>query len=395
MNNNTRKIAMLVRGVFYPDGSNLIFGGVERYTIDLCKLLKKLGYEIDVFQGASSIWTQEYQGIRFYGLIDGGWHYNTAPALNQRFHERIENNYDFVIYNGCNLNYPKSKPNSLSIHHGIWWDCVNTIGLGWVTDRSVSHVSAEFYRHMEFCLNNIDKIVSVDTNAINWTRAVFPHINNNKFEYIPNYVDLDKFKNLEEKKKKSLKSKKNEDKNIKEDKKFTVLFPRRLEEARGWHITLELAKRLSVKYPDIHFSFVGRQAPQREEMMKKITNIYPNIHYKWLDMADMPQVYQEADIVILPSIWSEGTSLSCLEAMACGKPVIAGLVGGLTDLIINDFNGILIQAGKEGTLENAILDLYNNSKKREMLSQNGLQVVKRFSKDRWEQQWIKVIKEIF
>ena len=52
---------------------------------------------------------------------------------------------------------------------------------------------------------------------------------------------------------------------------------------------------------------------------------------------EMNKAYQNADITLIPSLYSEGTSLSCIEAMACGNAVIATRIGGLSDLIINDF----------------------------------------------------------
>ena len=57
----------------------------------------------------------------------------------------------------------------------------------------------------------------------------------------------------------------------------------------------------------------------------------------------MPQVYRYADIVLIPTKAAEGTSLSCLEAMASGRAVIAGCVGGLSDLIVDGYNGLLLR----------------------------------------------------
>lgn len=56
--------------------------------------------------------------------------------------------------------------------------------------------------------------------------------------------------------------------------------------------------------------------------------------------------YKAADVILLPSIRSddveEATSLSMLEGMACGKPVIASAIGGLREVIHHGENGFLV-----------------------------------------------------
>ena len=79
----------------------------------------------------------------------------------------------------------------------------------------------------------------------------------------------------------------------------------------------------------------------------------------------MHEVYESTDISLIPTLYSEGTSLSCLEAMASGNVVIANRIGGLTDLIINGYNGYLIEPDEESMFEtlNHILTNYEEVEK--------------------------------
>ncbi|HZK49596.1 MAG TPA: glycosyltransferase family 4 protein, partial [Thermoleophilia bacterium] len=91
------------------------------------------------------------------------------------------------------------------------------------------------------------------------------------------------------------------------------------------------------------------------------------------DREEMRQLYRSADIVLVPSVHSENveeaTSLSALEAMACGCPVIAGAVGGLAEMIDDGVNGLLVPASDPRALAAAILRLADDLTLRSRLAE--------------------------
>ncbi len=72
-------------------------------------------------------------------------------------------------------------------------------------------------------------------------------------------------------------------------------------------------------------------------------------------------LFRLADIILVPSVHSENveeaTSLSALEAMACGRPLIAGAVGGLAEMVEDGTNGLLVPAADPRALADAVLRL--------------------------------------
>ncbi|WP_345073443.1 glycosyltransferase [Hymenobacter fastidiosus] len=75
----------------------------------------------------------------------------------------------------------------------------------------------------------------------------------------------------------------------------------------------------------------------------------------------MIDLYHEADALIMSSI-SEGLSISILEAMACGLPVISTIHGGSEDVITPE-NGILTKIRDYQALADAVIDVKTGVKK--------------------------------
>jgi len=71
---------------------------------------------------------------------------------------------------------------------------------------------------------------------------------------------------------------------------------------------------------------------------------------------DIPAVMAQCDIFALSSL-SEGTSVTLLEAMAAGRPIVATGVGGTPALIRDGENGFLVPPGRPEALAQRLLQL--------------------------------------
>ncbi|MFF5232179.1 glycosyltransferase [Dactylosporangium sp. NPDC000521] len=79
--------------------------------------------------------------------------------------------------------------------------------------------------------------------------------------------------------------------------------------------------------------------------------------------ADMPAWYRSADVVVAAP-WYEPFGLTPLEAMACGVPVVASAVGGLTDTVVDGCTGDLVPARDPRRLGAAIRGLLDDGMRR-------------------------------
>lgn len=84
------------------------------------------------------------------------------------------------------------------------------------------------------------------------------------------------------------------------------------------------------------------------------------------------EIFEElrsAGVFVLMADW-EGFPRSILEAMSVGLPVIASDVGGVSE-IVDDSVGVLLKENTEAELENALLNLLNDSEKRKQMGENA------------------------
>lgn len=124
----------------------------------------------------------------------------------------------------------------------------------------------------------------------------------------------------------------------------------RINPGKGQLFFLELANQLSKKYLNTHFVLVGDPFPGYEpileELEKEIRNKNLEARVSYLGFReDIPKVMAALDVFVLPSILPDSFPTVILEAMASGKPVVATLSGGASEMVLEGETGFLIPIG--------------------------------------------------
>lgn len=70
---------------------------------------------------------------------------------------------------------------------------------------------------------------------------------------------------------------------------------------------------------------------------------------------DVVELYRHADLVVLPSVWEESFGRVIIEAMACGVPCLASRVGGIPEILNEEFQEMLFQKNNSEELASLIL----------------------------------------
>lgn len=94
------------------------------------------------------------------------------------------------------------------------------------------------------------------------------------------------------------------------------------------------------------------------------------IYEGWLGEHEKTQLLEKSDIFVHPSNF-ESFGISILEAIAHGVPVITTAVGGITDLVTDRFNGIVVEPGNVSQIADAIIYLANHPEERARLGENA------------------------
>ena len=98
------------------------------------------------------------------------------------------------------------------------------------------------------------------------------------------------------------------------------------------------------------------------------------------DQQILPYYYSAAEMVVMPSHY-ESFGMVALEAMACGKPVIASQVGGLAFLVRDGETGFVIPGNDVEKLAGRLTDLIKNKELREKLGKQSAEYAQLYS---WE-----------
>jgi len=150
--------------------------------------------------------------------------------------------------------------------------------------------------------------------------------------------------------------------------KLTFGFAARIETLKGPMTLIEALGIACAQDPNIVVNFAG-DGSQRHKIAARVKALNVAGHYRYHGVYTHPEecrAFMEGlDVFVMPS-FTEGTPNSVVEAMACGKPVIASAVGGIPDMIGDDA-GLLVTPGDENELAAAMLRLARDRELRERM----------------------------
>ncbi len=347
----------------------LTSGGQQIYVEELRTLLESKGLVTTIIQPDRNSDPPEYvlvtrppRGLRRISR-HVSWFWFTAML---RRHGELLRKADIVISH-YPFHYPgiPARANTIVLSHGVDWPehPVKPV------DRYKAWVSVR-------CMRDRVPVVANDTDYFRRTGLRVP-LGHEPFTmvddvswYIPNAVDPDRFFDEGQKRER------------------IVLVPRNIRKSRGIHLAIKAFAMFVTSHSNYRLHIAGGQlrGSYYEECVALVKEYQLTNSVRFLgevDYRQMRELYQKAELTLIPTIAFEGTSYSALEAMACGSAVLSTPVGGLNDLptVKAEANSEAIAEGLERLLSDRV----------QIAGRQKDIVNEIFNIVRWREAWVKVI----
>lgn len=298
------------------------------------------------------------------------------PSLR---HKIIEIDPDIVhaqstsAYYSTTVALVRKKYPSLLTAHGLTSNEIKFVrGIAFVYHRLIS------LPNEKYVLSRIPNIITVSPHVKDWVS----NRTRSNIHVIPNGVAFDEIQSILIRTKDQLKHP-------------AILFVGGLVKVKGIDVLLNAVLIIIKKIPDLHIYIAG-SGPEESKLKKLVKglNIEKNVNFLGFISGEKKYAYyKSADIYVQPSRY-ETFGVAVLEAMACGKPVVASNVGGIPFVVEDGKTGLFFECGNIEDLAEKVIILLKNKEMREKMGKEGRERAKEFTWDRIADKTITLYKAI-
>lgn len=241
-----------------------------------------------------------------------------------------------------------------------------------------------------------DRLIAISTEIRQDLRDI--DMDQQKIEFIPNSIDVDRFHPVSAERKKALKMK------YGIFMKYIITFVGGITFRKGVNFLVEIWPDIIKMFPDSLLVLVGPKGTEDgilgdESCYKEVMEIIERFKLERNviltgRVSNVEEYLQISDLVAFPSK-KEGMPNVVLESMACGIPVVSYNVSGINDIIQRGINGEIIDARDKKSFVSTLIDLLQEPSKREMFSRNAYRDVSDgFSVDKIAERYIQLYRNL-
>ena len=131
----------------------------------------------------------------------------------------------------------------------------------------------------------------------------------------------------------------------------------RLVAVKDVELLLEAAALIRRAYPELRLIVMG-DGPERERLETRAAELGLGEAAQFTGrVSDVPERLKELDVFLITSVYEGGVSMSVLEAMAAGLPVVVTAAGGVEEAVVDGKTGFVVTRDQErGALAAALAE---------------------------------------
>ncbi len=342
-------------------------GGTERFNYNLSKYLAQKGHHVNIFCEKYKI-EPPNKNIKIVKVFTLPLN-RTVKTLTFSYSIYKKNFSNFDIVQGCGKIIKQDIYRAGGGFHKLYLK---------MSGKEVSTLYDKFIISLEKKIYNIEntKFVIAVSNFIKKNIVEEFNYPEERIRIFHNPVDLNIFnsKNI----------------NFKNNKELKFLFVANNFKLKGLESILTV-----LKYFDNFTLFVVGS----DNINKFLSKIPEKLKSKILFLGekkgeDLINLYKEADVLIHPTYFDPFANV-CLEAMACGTPVITTKINGASEIIENYQDGIIIDhADNILQLKEAVENIFSNKELLLNMKKNCLKKIKLYSIDRYVDRLLEFYREV-
>lgn len=148
----------------------------------------------------------------------------------------------------------------------------------------------------------------------------------------------------------------------------------RLSVEKGHRFLLNAWRYVVEHLKNAQLVLVG-DGPEMPKLLRQAQALGIESSVRFIGHTSRPLDYlRECDVFVLPSL-TEGLPIALLEACAIGKPVIASNVGGVGEVVIPGYNGLLVRSKQPMEIASAIIDILTHVEVAVAMGAHGRQLI--------------------
>jgi UDP-glucose:(heptosyl)LPS alpha-1,3-glucosyltransferase len=344
----------------------LSWGGAESYVVHLSRQLLEMGHEVHVFANTwdlpsdPRITFHKVPVLSFYSPLK-----NLTFALNTK---RLLKEENFDIVSGFSQIYPQDIYRMGDGLHLYFLKTLSThTALKYLNPR---HLSILFIEKQIFKPNNYHHIIA-NSRMCKRQAIDYYQVPEDKIEVIYNGVDLERFTpRVRETYRLNVRKKLHIG-----DHETVILFISRNYKRKGLHLLIESLSLLGRKAHNIKILVAGRGNPKPYQRLASKLGFSNNMIFAGEERI-LEKYYGASDMLVLPTLYDPFSNV-CLEALACGLPVITTTSNGAAEIIEEGKNGYIIEdASDTGEIAKHISLLLSKEAREKMVNYAALSVKK-------------------